>query len=656
MQIKKFIKENYKILCIIFILAVFSVFINGYFYGGADSALRSTIIKKMLDPTLYKNDLMVGQSSTFYTYVHYLLMPFYRLFGIETVSFFSYLLGHFFSYIAVFCLAKFLFKDNKVALLSVILLMVNKPAMGGETFRPYFLESEFALPVLLFAFMFMLKKRYLISSFLAGIAVNLHITSAMPAFGILFIYMLFNYKKIGIKTIAYSAVVFIFGALPMLLWILLQKSSMQLIMPEFILNVMKLTLVHHFFPLTWFTNKIYIERWIRFFAFFAAFLVAFKYKPEKGMHKAVKTFFYGLVILLLGVIFFTYIIPQPLIMNLQFFRSTKWIMFFGAIYLSNYLVKEYSKAGLASKMILAGLGSSFFISNFKGVLIFLILLMADRFRNTKIASIPAFTAGLAALALAAISTFYPSLPFISQLKIGLLPFFIILFTIMIAFVLEILNWKIVVSTKKLIAALSLLLILVFASFGMTSLRWSKYPFGGDAVFELSLTGAAQSNAISLAAFKRILTEPRKYITHNVQYLYEFPRNEWEDLQLWVNKNTNKEDTLITPVNLAGFRLYSERTIVGEWLEVVLSTVNEDYARKIWERMGNMCNSEIFGHCEGEYGYRCTDFCGEQYNGLDENYFMKLSKKYSAGYVVVEKPKALKFKLAYENEKYRVYKV
>ncbi|MBS3158889.1 hypothetical protein J4206_06400, partial [Candidatus Woesearchaeota archaeon] len=61
-----------KILLIMLALTVFSVIINGYFYGTADTALRAAMIKSRLDPALYKNDLMISQASTLYTYVHHL--------------------------------------------------------------------------------------------------------------------------------------------------------------------------------------------------------------------------------------------------------------------------------------------------------------------------------------------------------------------------------------------------------------------------------------------------------------------------------------------------------------------------------------------------------------------------------------------------------
>ena len=63
-----------------------------------------------------------------------------------------------------------------------------------------------------------------------------------------------------------------------------------------------------------------------------------------------------------------------------------------------------------------------------------------------------------------------------------------------------------------------------------------------------------------------------------------------------------------------------------------------------------------GHCDGEYGYTCNQFCREQYSRLDEAYFKKLAKKYNAGYAVVEKTKTLGFNLAYENDGYRIYKI
>lgn len=652
-----FIKKNYKSLIAILLLTIFSVLINGYFHGTADSAMRGVMIKTKLDSSIYKNDLMASQAPFFYTYLHLIMLPFMKLIGLEATLIIFRFLGLFFSYIAIFCLSKFLFNDGKTALLSVILLLVIKPSMGGETFRSLFVESDVALPLLLFAFMFMLKKRYFISALLAGVAVNIHITSAIPTFGILFLYMLFTYKKTGFRSICCSLLIFLASASPMLITILVKKSSLSLIASSFLLSIMKLSLVHHFFILEWFTSKIYIERWIRFFVFFAAYLVAFKYKPRKEHHDAIIKFFYALLILLSASVFFTYVIPQPLIMNLQMFRVTSWIPFFGALYLANYLAREYQKSSLFSRLIFVGLGSSYFITNFKGVLIFLIFLFAQKFRKIRLIYLLSCAAGLTALILSGIATFYINLPFISPLKLGTLPLCIIFFSIAACFAIEKLRHKLEPSALNSAIAFAILIVLVFASLGMASLRANlQDSFYGGSIFELSFTGAVTPNPISLQSFSQILAEPKKYIVKNVQFGYELPRNSWEDSQLWVKSNTGKNDIVITPPHLTGFRYYSERAAVAEWLDIILSTVNEEYGRQIWERLKDVCNSPILGYCEGEYGYTCSRFCGDQYSKLDEAYFKYLAKKYNANYVLVERPKSLNFRLAYENEGFRIYKI
>lgn len=656
MVMDKFFNRPFKVFLIILLLTLFSVLINSYYYGIGDSALRSTFIKSIIDKSLYKDDLFVSQEPYFYTFVHYALLPFYVFFGIENVSFFAFFIGRFFSYIAVFYLSKFLFKDNKVAMLSVFLLLIARPAMGGESFRSYYLEGELTLPILIFAFMAMIGKRYLLSSFLTGMAVNLHITTAMPAFGIILIHMVFNYKKIGIKIIARFLAVFLTSASPMLLWIYFHKASVQFFVSDFLMKLMKLIVVHHFFILSWFTSPIYIERWIRFFVFFAAYLVAMKYKPSVYKHKAVITLFFGLVILLFSTIIFTYIIPQPLIMNLQFFRSTLWISFFGSMYLSNYIVKEYQKPDLALRLVLIGIGSSFFIANFKALLVFLIFLLALKYRNKVIIAAPLFLLALLGLCLSVLSTFKLLPHYIGAFKLGTLPFYVILFSISLGLIFEIFKNKIKI--KETFLFFSILFILIVTSLGAISLKKSlvRYPYFGSGTFEIIFTPAFISNPASFDSIRKIAADPRGYITHSVQYLYRFPRNGWEDIQVWASKNTNKDDIFITPPDMDGFRLHSERSTVGEWHDVILSTVNEDYAKKIWERMNDLCNSEIFGHCQGEYGYTCNQLCGDQYRKLDEKYFTQLARKYGAKYIVIEKPKALNFNLVYENNEYRAYRV
>jgi hypothetical protein len=97
---------------------------------------------------------------------------------------------------------------------------------------------------------------------------------------------------------------------------------------------------------------------------------------------------------------------------------------------------------------------------------------------------------------------------------------------------------------------------------------------------------------------------------------------WIDIQYWVRENTHEDTILITPPHLEGFRVYSHRTIIGEWKDGTLSYFNTSFAYVWWERMVDLGFSE-----DGEDKYS-----NEIYLNLN---FTSLSKKYSANYVIID---------------------
>jgi hypothetical protein len=645
-------------LALIFLLTIISVLINGYFYGRDDAALRATINKWRVDHSLYPQDIVVAQAPTLYSFVEILFTPLFKVFEVENVAFFSYVLAHYAIFLAAFFLAKVMFKDGRVAWLSVLFLLVNKPSMGSETLLPFFGERLFAFPLLLCAFAFMLKERYVVAVLMAGIATNLHMVYSIPVFLMCLVYMMLHFKKVGIRTIVTSILVFSLSASPILLWIIFQGSSTNIIMSDFSLDVMKLTVVHHYFILSW-NTPVYIHRWIRFFVFFGLIFIAYRYARRENVKSAVQrdrvveVFFWTLVGLLGIMIIGTYVIPLNYIMSLQFVRSTVWIVYFGAAYVSHFIVKEYSKGDIYARIILSGLGAAFFVGNFKALLVFLILLASVYLKQAVLRVVAGIT-GITGFAISTIATF-SSPSWITPLKLGMLSVFFITCSIAGMFCFEVVKSRLTKRMQKMVLITILAFLLLFCTVATINLRFVASHTGGG-LFELSLVGKEAPNPLGKEAFKQLLTNPRATITKSVQYGYDFPRDDFEDVQRWMRQNTSPSEVVISPPYLYGFRLYSERTVVGEWLDTVLGVLDEAYTKKILERMTDLCNSEIFGHCDGEYGYTCQMLCRDQYNALDEGNFVEISQKYNASYVVVEKSKQLEFPPLYENEGFKVYRI
>ena len=52
---------------------------------------------------------------------------------------------------------------------------------------------------------------------------------------------------------------------------------------------------------------------------------------------------------------------------------------------------------------------------------------------------------------------------------------------------------------------------------------------------------------------------------------------WREVQDWVRLNTPKDAIFVTPPQEAGFRVFSERTVVGEWKDGTQQYFDEKFA-------------------------------------------------------------------------------
>ena len=104
------------------------------------------------------------------------------------------------------------------------------------------------------------------------------------------------------------------------------------------------------------------------------------------------------------------------------------------------------------------------------------------------------------------------------------------------------------------------------------------------------------------------------------------------MQKWCRANTPIDAMFLVPTNLQGFRVHSQRGIVGDWKDGAPGVFSEHYAKKWWARM-----EEIRG-----------------YDSFNEARFDQLKKKYGASFAVTRRAQQLGFPIVYQNEGFSVY--
>ena len=670
MGIAKKRKGYFFIFLVLFLLTAVSIAINGYFFGELGHGLMFVFQKNLIDDALYKNDSVLGVKDYYYTYFHRLLVFPSKIFGLQNTYFLLYFLSIYLFYIAIFFLALTLFKNRMVAYLSVILLLVNKNLIASETIFSALFPRVTAFSVLLFSLYFFLNNRFLLAFTLIGLMMNIHITTASHMFLILMLYLLINIKKVVVKRIiGYGILTFVLS-LPTFIWTRVYPA-VSLNPPKIWWDIIGIVLPHHLDPFSWGTFA-----WIQALAYSLVFLFALKYKPEKEKHKKIIGIFFILIFLLGIWTFFNLVIPLAIFISSTIWISTKFAAVLVVIYSANYVFQVYKK-DMYYKIAITGLAAALFLSNFKAILLFILLIMALNFKKHFVVFHSLLVSFLMLFLFSVLGSMSPNMPYVYSLKLGFLPVIIISWSILSMLIYE--SAKSCLKkemTKKVIATTIVAIILIFTLTGVLLLRKQLNPPFHAVYLEMmesyqydlkrlppvstfselisrpyNIQGKKIIRPITFSAIQDLFKHPFDYLIHNMDIPNKIDVNDWREVQIWIKNNTQKNTILVTPPYKQDFRSYSERSVVGEWDDLGVANQNINIGLQILERVQDVCNSKLIGECVEN---KCIDLCRTNYNKFTEKDFLRLAKKHNASYVIVEKPKLLNFELVYENDKFIVY--
>jgi len=132
---------------------------------------------------------------------------------------------------------------------------------------------------------------------------------------------------------------------------------------------------------------------------------------------------------------------------------------------------------------------------------------------------------------------------------------------------------------------------------------------------------------------------------------------WFNVQLWAKKNTSKSSLFITPPYKWGFfttewRVGSERSTVATLSEILEAAFVPSYI-PYWKGRFNDLAPGALSKFRGDY-FANVNYTKAAYYSLSKKDFEKISSKYNAHYLVIEKPHSYNFPILFENKNYFVY--
>jgi hypothetical protein len=466
---------------------------------------------------------MMGKQTggNYYTYLWFILMPFFRLFGMEWTCLIVHFINIYLIFLAVYFLTKRVFDSltgfedfqalhqklffgiSIPVLLTLVLLLTKKFVAGVlmVTIEPYLHPRNIALIWLIFALERFLKGRRVLAFCLVGLAANIHLLSAGIILFCFLIATVFDKNYIKWKSFLLSFLGFILCSSPVWIWILLSAHPSN---PGDISNQNWQAILHYrtgyLFPQLWDRNG-----WLALLSVLMMFSVGYYSAPD-FLPNGKKLFGInvGLLLLILNGIVFSELLPVPWLLSFQPIRSIQFLIIISIILIVPYLIKLWETDWIG-KLWSIGLGFGIFLFEPMTNLIFLVI-------------------SLIYLALSA--------RLLKKMKL-LFP---------------------------LILGLSILVALPFLWSRVTSKipKWINFAKGNQSFSQTFL------NYVQLPG----MTKP----------------SAWQEVQLWAKVNSSKDSIWLTPPYYSGFRLRSQRSTVVEWKDGAMSLFNPNYANNWYQRL------------------------------------------------------------------------
>jgi len=593
-----------------FVFLLFAIYVStSYGYGISDHNEQIPIIKRMIDSSYLKNDWFVNQNEGFTVryYFSYVMAYLTNFADLPIIYFSVYVITLFFIIAGIYLISHFLFNNNLTSFLTIFLILFGThTSLGGNWIVcDILIPTSIATPLALFAIYFFMKKRLYISFLLLGIASLFQILIGMLIAAMLVFYLLYLLviiRDIGFKKILLSIVCYLSFAT----WNILPVALLNLSSNVSGLEVMKIIgYVRH--PWHYMPFQFSITSYLLFISIMCLFILSLKYKPEKEKHKMVMFFISTVLVMCVIGTVFVEIIPILVILKLQLFKIMPYLILFIYIYIANYFrIALTESTNITNILINIGVIISFYISYCLIISSLLYILyeklfkryvdrVANKIGNKKEIFLISLLATITSISLYfVISSYFYKI----YLKILLILTWLLIFSFIV--LSQIIIPKLIKTNKILVISLLCMLLI----------------------------------AIIVGVYSDVqIKEQQK--DFNKLDAYE-----------WIRLNTPEDAVFIIPPYIEDFRLGANRAIIVDFKAFTF----KDQSIIEWRsRIADVTNNIKFKF----RGNRIEEL-REGFESLNESDFIRISKKYHAQYLFIEKPKKLNFKELYENDKYIVY--
>jgi hypothetical protein len=535
------------------LLALAGTSLIGYRFGDSNHGITVPILKRLMDPALYPGDVMVATAESFPT-------VFYRLLAlllpgpqsIPAAFFFLYVATMAATFAGIYRIGRWAGGDAAGALAVLFAVPVRIGLAGEALYRPAFSHSHVASALAIWAMAWFLEGRRFLPLLVLSLGAYNHLLYSVYVLVPLVLVVLWERRAAGARRTLWLLGAAVLPLLPLAVWAAARGTPMT---PEW-LELLRLRSSHHSFPSAFLSDLPDAAALLALGALAASAL-------SLDRRRLVAAFVLATAVLFVVGTVFTEWLPVKAVLQLQPHRAWRFLMVLLHAVVAAGIVSGYREGGLARlvAVITAGL---VFVPGLEVLLPVVVAMQA-------VAGRPA-AAPWARLAAAAVLVLVrrwggraPSVEFLADLVPGLVA------------------------------------PLVMGALALTVLVMVGRQLGGRPRRILASL-AACGTALWLA--------PQAYTTARVRW----EAGGWREAQDWARRSTPKDAVFLTPPREAGFRVFSERTVVGEWKDGTQQYFDDAFVR--------------------EWGDRMQALRGDAYPSLRDEELLAMAARYGASYIVL----------------------
>lgn len=560
------------------LLSLAAVVLIGYRFGDSNHGITVPLLKKLIDPTLYAGDPLVATGESFPTLFYRLLAWILPSTDWVAPAFFGlYVLTMAATYAAVYRIGRWAGGPVAGALTLLIAFPVRIGLAGEALYRVAFSHSHTASALALWAIVWFLEGRRLLPILVLSLGAYNHALYSAYVLAPMLLVVLAEWRQTGTRRSWLLLAAASLPWLPLLAWGLMHSAPLSADW----LTLLRLRSAHHSFPSTFGEDLPGVAALLVLTGFAFPALTRDK-RMLLAAFLAATALHFGL-----GTLFSEFV-PVRLVLQYQPHRCWRFMVVLLWAVVSAQVATDFRKGGVA-RVLAAAVGLTLLLPGLAPLLPVAAALVAFFARPAP----PWWLRGLAAAVFLGVSGWgLKAVEPLAELD---------------AIVPRLTNDAVMAT-----AALALLLL-------------AGRQVGGRL---RTLTVAA------VAVFVLLRLGPESYGSVSQRWRAEV--SPWHDVQRWVRLHTPKDATLLTPPREAGFRVFSERAIVGEWKDGTQQYFDDGFALE-WNRRMEAVGPDTYTRTHGRN-------------------LLAIARRYGASYIVLPRePMRQGLVLAYRNDSWAVYR-